>query len=150
MEAMSDMLHAHPEQAPPQCAPSAEPSRLFPPPPRFATVTAAQRSRAPAPHRRSLVERLLALLMRPRTPAAPAVTAAAFQALMKLHELHPPTTVEDLPPSAAIPLRLVENPRAWAPVDAAQRARRSGGAAADPAASKRGALCLFRLVFARL
>jgi len=148
VEAMSDMLHAHPEQAPPQCAPLFTQSRRFPPPLRFATVTASQRSRTPVLHRRSLVERLLAVLMRPRTPPAPAVTAAAFQALMKLHELHPPTTVEDLPPSAAIPLRLVENPRAWAPVDAAQRARRSGGAAADPAASKRGTLRLCCCCFA--
>ena len=85
------------------------------------------------------MERLLAVLMRPRTPPAPAVTAAAFQALMRLHELHPPSTVEELPSTAALPVRLVENPRAWAPVDAAHRARRSGGAAADPAAAKRGA-----------
>ena len=64
------------------------------------------------------MERLLAVLMRPRTPPAPAVTAAAFQALMRLHELHPPSTVEELPSTAALPVRLVENPRAWAPVDA--------------------------------
>ena len=118
--------------------------RAFPPAgARFARRAQASR-RLLLARRRSLVERLLAVLLRPRTPPAPAVTAAAFQALMRLHELHPPSWVEELPPTAALPVRLVVNPRAWAPVDAGQRAKNSGAAAADPAAAKRGALLACR------
>jgi hypothetical protein len=99
-----------------------------------------------------MVERLLAALTRPRTPPAPEVPAAAFAALSRLHALHPPSAVESMPmppasadasPSAlalARPaLRLVLTPRAWAPVDAAARAARSGAASAGQGATRRGA-----------